>query len=177
MGHLYHSVSFSRLTSTLNAFLDLGGLLYGICCGISTIERLAVGFFGISTGNCAQFRNNLVRFCGLIFSVFLIMITTVLLVGSDGHTSPCSACRYVSCVPFPFGAENKWWNCDDCDFATADLVKLSETSVAFDRIDLTCPNGDISFIDISAEQITDGASMERELPKYCRDHCDDHFAN
>ena len=165
------------LTPFVDNFTHLGGLLYGVCCGISTIERLAVGFFGVATGNCNQIRNSLVRFCGLIFSVLLIMVTTVLLVGSDGATSPCSACRYISCVPFPFGTENKWWNCDDCDFAIADLVKLHATSVAFDRIDLTCPNGDISLIDISQEQISDGSAVQNDLPKYCRAHCEDHFAN
>jgi len=165
------------LTPFVDNFTHLGGLLYGVCCGISTIERLAVGFFGVATGTCSRIRNNLVRFCGLIFSVFLIMITTVLLVGSDGSTSPCPNCRYVSCVPFPFGAENKWWNCDDCDFAVADLVKLHATSTNYDRIDMTCPNGDISLIDISSEQISDREVVRIRLPKYCRDNCEELFAN
>ncbi|CAB9516058.1 Inactive rhomboid protein 1 [Seminavis robusta] len=165
------------LTPFVDNFTHLGGLLYGLCCGISTIERLAVGFFGVGTGRCSRIRNSLVRFCGLIFSVFLIMITTVLLVGSDGATSPCPSCRYVSCVPFPFGAENKWWNCDDCDFAVADLVKLHATSVAYDRIDLTCPDGEIALIDITTENISDREEARGMLPKFCRDHCADVFSN
>jgi len=163
------------LTPYVDNFTHLGGLLYGICCGISTIERLAVTFFGVPTGNCAKIRNNFVRFCGLIFSVLLIMITTILLVGSDGATSPCPGCRYFSCIPFPFGAKEKWWNCDDCDSAKADLVKLRATSVSYDRLDLICPNGDVALIDISGEEIYDDSTVE--LPKYCRDNCADRFAN
>jgi hypothetical protein len=165
------------LTPFVDNWTHLGGFLYGICCGISTIERLAVGFFGVATGRWSSIRNNLVRFCGLIFSVFLIMITTVLLVQSDGSTSPCPSCRYISCVPFPFGAENKWWNCDDCDFAVADLVKLRATSVNYDRIDMTCPDGEIEFIDIEEDQLADREDIRRKLPKYCRDYCDDVFSN
>jgi membrane associated rhomboid family serine protease len=165
------------LTPFVDNFTHLGGLLYGVCCGISTIERLAVGFFGVGTGRCSRIQNTLVRFCGLIFSVFLIMITTVLLVGSDGSTSPCPSCRYISCVPFPIGTENKWWNCDDCDFAIADLVKLHATSVNYDRIDLTCPNGDIALIDITSKNITDREAVRRDLPKFCRDSCDEVFSN
>jgi membrane associated rhomboid family serine protease len=163
------------LTPFVDNFTHLGGLLYGVCCGISTIERLAVGFFGVATGRCSRIRNSLFRFCGLIFSVCLIMITTVLLVGSDGSTSPCPSCRFISCVPFPIGTENKWWNCDDCDFAVADLIKLHATSVNYDRIDLTCPNGEISFIDIAEEQLADREVIRRKLPKYCRANCDDVF--
>ena len=105
------------------------------------------------------------------------MITTVLLVGSDGQTSPCPSCRYVSCVPFPFGTENKWWNCDDCDFAVADLVKLHATSVNYDRIDLTCPDGEIEFIVITSEQISDREKIRSNLPKYCRDNCEEVYAS
>lgn len=164
-------------TPFVDNFTHLGGLLYGICCGISTIERLAVGFFGVATGRWSAIRNNLVRFCGLIFSVFLIMITTVLLVQSDGSTSPCPSCRYVSCVPFPFRTEDKWWNCDDCDFAVADLVKLHATSVNYDRIDMTCPDGEIELIDITEEQLSDREEIRLKLPQYCRNNCDEVFSN
>ena len=164
-------------TPFVDNFTHLGGLLYGICCGISTIERLAVGFFGIATGRWSAMRNNLVRFCGLIFSVFLIMITTALLVQSDGSTSPCPSCRFVSCVPFPFGSDDPWWSCDDCDFAVADLVKLHATSVHYDRIDMTCPDGEIELIDITEQQLSDREDIRRKLPRICRDNCEDKYSN
>lgn len=80
-------------------------------------------------------------------------------------------------MPFPFGTENKWWNCDDCDFAVADLVKLHAISVNYDRIDLTCPDGQISLIDITEEQISDREAVRSMLPKYCRDNCDEVYVN
>lgn len=89
------------LTPFVDNFTHLGGLVYGFLCGLSTIERLEAGFFGIATDTCTKVRNNLVRFAGLIVSVVLIMTTTIILVESDGATSPCNGCRYVSCVPFP----------------------------------------------------------------------------
>jgi membrane associated rhomboid family serine protease len=95
------------LTPFVDNFTHLGGLVYGFLCGLSTIERLEIGFFGVATDTWTKIRNNLVRFAGLIVSVILIMTTTVLLVDSDGATSPCSECRYVSCVPFPPWSDGK----------------------------------------------------------------------
>lgn len=164
-------------TPFVDNFTHLGGLLYGICCGVSTIERLAVGFFGVATGKLSSIRNNLVRFCGLIFSVFLIMITTVLLVQSDGTTSPCPSCRFVSCVPFPFGSEHKWWHCDDCNAAVADLIKFRATSTYYDRIDMTCPDGEMTLINITDAKLSDTDGIRRKLPTYCRKNCDDVFSH
>lgn len=165
------------LTPFVDNFTHLGGLLYGLCCGISTIERLAVAFFGASSGKFSTLRNGVIRFCGLIFSVFLIMVTTILLVESDGVTSPCPSCRYASCVPFPFWAEYKWWNCDDCDFAVADLIKLHADSDNYDRIDLTCPSGEVTLIDVTNDLLSDREQIRRDLPKYCRSHCESVFAH
>ncbi|EED94376.1 predicted protein, partial [Thalassiosira pseudonana CCMP1335] len=89
------------LTPFVDNFTHLGGMVYGFLCGLSTIERLSTDFFGIATTFCSRLRNVIVRFSGLILSVVLIMVTTALLVESDGGASPCSGCRYVSCVPFP----------------------------------------------------------------------------
>lgn len=96
------------LTPFIDNFTHLGGLIYGFLCGLSTIDRLQTSFFGVSTDTCTTAKNNLVRFGGLIVSVVLIMTTSVILVNSDGATSPCSACRYVSCVPFPPWSEGKF---------------------------------------------------------------------
>jgi membrane associated rhomboid family serine protease len=96
------------LTPFIDNFTHMGGLLYGFLCGLSTIERLEVGFFGVSKDTCTKVRNNLVRFAGLIVSVILIMTTTIILVQSDGTTSPCSSCRYFSCVPFPPWTAGTW---------------------------------------------------------------------
>lgn len=161
-------------TPFVDNFTHMGGFLYGLCCGLSTIEQLAVGFFGLTSGKFSQFRNTFVRFFGLIFSVVAIMVSSVLLAESDGTTSPCHACRYVSCIPFPFG-EDKWWYCDDCDFVTADLFQATNGSGIYELIELTCPDGNLTEITIHEEGYTDREKVRRELPSYCREYCEDVF--
>ena len=180
------------LTPFVDNFTHLGGMIYGkkasisqilfqdICftfgeiqigflCGLSTIERLSTDFFGVATSRLARIRNLLVRFSGLIISVVLIMVTTALLVESDGVKSPCSGCRYVSCVPFPpwAGEDDKWWYCDDCSRVTAD-AKLD--SSGYYSLSLTCPDGVIEEIDLSDELVTDRQWIRRQLPNLCRRH-------
>ena len=164
------------LTPFVDNFTHLGGFLYGLCCGFSTIEQLAVGFFGLSFGNCSQLKNLCLRFMGLILSVVAIMVTTGLLVQSDGLTSPCPGCRYISCVPFPFSADDKWWYCDDCDSVTADLYIASNGSGLYEEIDLQCPDGSIESIVISDDGLTKTEDVRRQLPSYCREYCDEVFS-
>lgn len=166
------------LTPFVDNFTHLGGLVYGFLCGLSTIERLEAGFFGIATDTCTKVRNNLVRFAGLIVSVVLIMTTTIILVESDGATSPCNGCRYVSCVPFPPWSEDKFWYCDDCAEATADARKFDASAQYFDSINLSCPDGEIvAGIDIIDERKDELDDIRKALPAYCREHCENVFAN
>jgi membrane associated rhomboid family serine protease len=185
------------LTPFVDNFTHLGGLVYGFLCGLSTIDRLQTEFFGVSTDTCTTVKNNLVRFGGFIVSVVLIMTTTVILVHSDGATSPCSSCRYISCVPFPpwsegmfsgFGvsgrtftllthsySSDKFWYCDDCDQVSADVRKYNSTSPFFDTLDMTCPDGEMETIDISSDEIYETDAISAQLPAYCRTHCDNVF--
>ncbi|KAL3799010.1 hypothetical protein HJC23_005149 [Cyclotella cryptica] len=164
------------LTPFVDNFTHLGGMVYGFLCGLSTIERLSTDFFGIATSTLSRIRNLFVRFSGLLLSVVLIMVTTALLVESDGGASPCSSCRYVSCVPFPpwAGEDAKWWYCDDCSRVTAD-AKLD--SSGYYSLSLTCPDGVIEEIDLSDELVTDRQWIRRQLPNLCRKHCENLFAS
>lgn len=162
-------------TPFVDNFTHLGGFMYGLCCGLSTIERLAVGFFGVASGDWSRMKNTFMRFFGLIVSVVTIMVTTVVLVQSDGVSSPCHGCRYISCVPFPFSAEDKWWYCDDCDSVTADLFVAANGSGLYEQIELKCPDGSVEEIVISQSDFTDKEEVRRELPSYCRAHCEDVF--
>ncbi|KAL7469309.1 hypothetical protein ACHAXS_009575 [Conticribra weissflogii] len=164
------------LTPFVDNFTHLGGMIYGFLCGLSTIERLSTDFFGIATSFWSKLRNIFIRFAGLILSVVLIMVTTAVLVDSDGFASPCSSCRYVSCVPFPpwAGEDNKWWYCDDCSRVTAD-AKLD--SSGYYSLSLTCPDGAIEEIDLSDQLVTDRQWIRRQLPTFCRKHCDNLFAS
>jgi membrane associated rhomboid family serine protease len=164
-------------TPFVDNFTHLGGFMYGFCCGISTIERLAVGFFGVNTDKCSRLGSNFMRFFGLIVSIIAIMVTTVVLVQSDGVTSPCHGCRYISCVPFPPNAEEKWWYCDDCDVVTADLFRAGEGEGLYEQINIHCPNGEVEEIVIADENIEDKEVLRRALPAYCRAHCNGVFAS
>lgn len=163
------------LTPFVDNFTHLGGMVYGLLCGLSTIERLSTDFFGIATTFWTRLRNLLIRFSGLILSVVLIMITTALLVENDAGKSPCSSCRYVSCVPFPpwAGEDNKWWYCDDCSRITAD-AKLDASG--YYSLSMTCPDGAIEEIDLSDQLVTDRQWIRKQLPSYCRKYCDNLFA-
>jgi membrane associated rhomboid family serine protease len=162
------------LTPFVDNFTHLGGLIYGLLCGLSTIEKLAVGFFGLQSQQ-EQWRIYFFRSLGLVTSILAIMISTVLLVRSDGVVSPCSGCRYLSCVPFPPNAQDKWWECDDCDFVIADLFVRPEDGL-YEEVALTCPDRQMESIDVSAKQWYDKDSVRKALPSLCRDHCDNVFA-
>mmetsp|Transcript_21582 Transcript_21582/g.53398 ORF Transcript_21582/g.53398 Transcript_21582/m.53398 type:complete len:592 (+) Transcript_21582:121-1896(+) len=170
--------SLIGLTPFVDNFTHLGGFLYGLLCGLSTIEKLAVNFFGLSQkgDKYDNVKNTLLRFMGLIVSVIAIMITTGILADSDGHTSPCHGCRYISCVPFPPG-DDKWWYCDDCDGVQADLFVSISGSGLYTDIDLTCPDGSIKDIPIAEDKLYKRSDVRRALPGYCREHCDSVFIN
>ena len=161
------------LTPMVDNFSHLGGLIYGLCCGWSTIEPLSVGFFGVNTTSWQKAKVLVVRFFGIIVSVVAIMLTTLWLASADvvGQT-PCSNCRYISCVPFPFFQQDKWWYCDDCDMVTADLYT---TGNVYSRIDLTCPDQTIESINISSSGTTNRDDVQRRLPGLCREYCNDRF--
>jgi hypothetical protein len=99
------------------------------------------------------------------------MVTTAILATNKGVT-PCSACRYISCVPFPFFVEDKWWYCDDCDSVTANLYKAKANDTAYNMVELTCPNGALETIPINVTQFSFSRdAIVKELPTYCRDFC------
>jgi hypothetical protein len=82
-----------------------------------------VRFFGVNSNTWQKIRLITVRFFGLFVSLFLIMVSSVWLATSEPGSTPCAGCRYISCVPFPFFREEKWWYCDDCDFGKHDQLK------------------------------------------------------
>jgi len=164
------------LTPFVDNFNHLGGLIYGFLCGLSTIERLEEGFFGIDSDAWTKIRNTVIRFIGLIISVVLLMTSTAILAKSDGGGSPCSACRYLSCIPFPPWSEDKFWYCDDCDQVTADAKKSNAFSNYFDSLDMTCPDGEIKEIDIFEDKISNRDAIRKQLPNYCRTNCEDLYA-
>jgi len=168
------------LTPFVDNFTHLGGMIYGFLCGLSKLERLSKAFFGVQKGLISKFQTGLVRFFGTIMSIVLIGITLLLLIKSDGERlTSCRGCRYVSCVPFPFWAdyEDKWWYCDDCDLVRAD-ARLNTVTNTYSSMNLTCPDGEVIFIDLSLGNVGgDQSFLQKRLPTYCRDSCNSLFAN
>jgi len=166
-------------TPFVDNFTHLGGFLYGFCIGFASIERLASSFFGIraigAAGRWSDLAGLCLRFFGLIVSVIAIMATTIVLVHSDGFTSPCRSCRYISCVPFPPSSDDKWWYCDDCDVVTADIYRSIDGSGLYEQVDVRCPNGDVEEIPIDDLRIYDKEELRRLLPPLCRSNCDEVF--
>ena len=159
-------------TPYVDNFCHLGGLVYGIACGYSAIEPMAVSFFGVRDSKWSKLCKVAARFSGLIFSVVMIIATTGILASMGSDSSPCSNCRYISCIPFPPFQEDKWWYCDDCNFVTASLYKEGDDPSMYTRIELTCPNKAIENIPVNT---TDSDAISKHLPTYCRDWCDSRF--
>jgi hypothetical protein len=153
----------SMLTSL--AFTDLGGMAYGFLCGLSTMNRLSSDFFGLEESWRSQAKHFIVKFFGLILSVFFLVVTLIILLNGDGHTNPCPSCTWLSCVPFPPWQEQKWWYCDDCVRISADIVSKPYLHLALD-----CPSGLIAKVNITREEVDKG-QLERKLPSFCRAVC------
>ena len=166
------------LTPFIDNFTHLGGMLYGFLCGLCTMERVSTMFFGVKNDLYSRTKVTITRFGGIILTIVLIFISLGLLAESDGIKSPCTGCRYVSCVPFPFGPadEKKWWYCDDCDTVQADALQDKATKV-YTALRMTCPDGALEDIDLRSEAITETNVVRDFLPTLCRRHCDRVFAN
>jgi len=165
-------------TPFVDNFTHMGGFVYGFCIGIASIERLASTFFGIRAtdkSKSSYLAGIVLRFFGLIVSVIAIMATTIVLVNSDGVTSPCHGCRYISCVPFPPNADEKWWYCDDCDIVTADIFQSIDGSGLYEQVNLNCPNGVVEEIPLDDMGIYDKEELRQLMPTMCRNNCDQVF--
>ena len=101
-------------------------------------------------------------------------VSLTILMQGDGTSTPCKSCMALSCVTFPpwAGEDNKWWYCDDCGAVTADATINPQTN-EFDSLAINCPRGDIFTMDIVNDMETDRGWLEKQLPRWCRAHCED----
>lgn len=156
------------LTPYVDNFTHLGGMLIGLLCGLSTIERLSIDFFGLKE-NCWH-RTKLItsRFLGLIVSVISIIVALIILMQGDGETTPCPQCTWLSCVPFPpwEPQTDKWWYCDDCGRVTAEIKQSPSL-----HLQLDCPDGTNIAVGLGDSQEISRKRIEKDLPSYCREFC------
>jgi len=149
-------------------YIDLGGMIYGFLCGLSTLSYLSRTFFGVSTSLWVKTRVLIVRFLGIIISLSLILASFGFLL-NGGESFKCGPCRYISCVPFPFwtARDNKWWYCDDCNLAVASVSRNYSSSTS--AVDMTCPNN--STVLFTLTYTPDDNSLRNQLPSLCRKNC------
>jgi hypothetical protein len=144
-------------------------MVLGFLCGLSTMDRLSSDFFGLEENCFARAKHVIMKFLGLIISIILIIITTVILMQGDGETAPCPNCMWLSCVPFPpwESQGDKWWYCDDCGRVTAEIVESPSL-----HLQLNCPGGTSVAVGLETDQV-DREKLEDGLPSYCREYCPD----
>ena len=150
-------------------FIDLGGMIYGFLCGLSTIERLSSDFFGLDNDALmTRAKQMFIRSLGLLLTFVSILATLIVLLKGDGISTPCPSCTWLSCVPFPpwESANDKWWYCDDCNRVSADIIP--EPTL---HLQLYCPSGSSAIVDLQQEGTYDRFEIKQNLATYCRQHC------
>jgi hypothetical protein len=157
--------------------IDLGGMIFGFMCATSTMQRISTEMFD-NVRKKETFWNttkrNVSRYFGIIITVIAMVASFSILMHGNGISTPCKSCKVISCVAFPpwAGYDDKWWYCDDCGGVTADAT-INPDSGQFDMVSLNCQYGDVYTMSIKDEvEVIDKAWMERQLPKWCRAHCD-----
>ena len=162
--------SLIGFTPYVDNYAHMGGLIYGLLVALTILERLPLSFFGKGNGICYKLRIASLRFLGVAIALFLVIISTILLSRSDGLTSPCLGCRYISCAPFPFWTEKKWWYCDGCDAVSGDVYR-SRGDAYFSDLELYCPDGEITNVEIFDMGYSELSEIQSALPSVCREHC------
>ena len=154
------------LTPYIDQFAHITGFFFGIGFGIPFLRWLkGPGFFGpISPGK--HLLCGLGRFCLFTVTMSVFFILAFLLLKSDGDPL-CDVCRHISCVPFPFGTNETWWQCDDCDLAEGIIVQDSPSTV----VEFSCPgSAETVQIDLMEEKV-DPALIQESWGNYCRQYC------
>jgi hypothetical protein len=123
------------------------------------------GFFGPTTW-ARHYLHYAYAVIGAVLATSLFTVMFVLLLESDGRTTVCPSCRYISCAPFPFWTKEPWWYCDECEQAQIRIVPFR----TFSELELTCPNGDIVTIELmDPDPVRD--EIQNQIPGYCRQLC------
>ena len=166
------SNSIIGFTPYVDNFAHLGGLAYGFLLSLTVLQRLPLAFFGRGNGIYFKIRIGTLRIMGAILAAALLVVTSILMSESDGIVSPCYRCRYISCVPFPFWQEKKWWYCDGCTDVSAKVFRRGDNTSIFTDLDLTCPyTGKVVAVNISGDGYVHASAVEGKLSAYCRKYC------
>jgi len=164
------------LTPFVDNFTHLGGMIFGFLCGTSTMKRVNTDIFGDdeSISWWAITKRKAIRYFGIILTAAGMLIALAILLGGNGQTTPCKACKAFSCVSFPPWVDyaDKWWYCDDCGNVSAD-ARINPTTRLFDQLTINCPGGSDYVMPLNDEDSSEKAWLENNLPTFCREHCPD----
>ena len=153
----------------------MGGFFYGALCGFAIIERISLKKKPRKENKLA-IRLRMTRTIISCLSILLALkISSLYLLTGDGVTSPCSICRYTSCVSFPpWNDENdKWWYCDNCGTSTANVQKSDEGY--YELLLLNCPDDTQVGIDVSSYYTDSESEIQNMLPFLCRANCENTY--
>eukprot|EP00977_Amphora_coffeiformis_P020724 scaffold8450_cov215-Amphora_coffeaeformis.AAC.6 len=152
-------------TPYVDQVAHIAGLVFGIGFGIPFLQWLrGSGFFGRASPmkHCLC---GLVRFCLFTVTMGAFLTMMFLLMNNDGEPL-CENCSYLSCVPFPFWEEKKWWDCDKCDLTIGKIDRFTPTTV----VDLSCPGFGTIQVDL-LETVVDRTLIQSNFSSYCREYC------
>lgn len=149
---------FFGLMPFVDNFAHLGGFVVGLAVG----SVLLVKHYGnIKPRRGVQITCRV--FSVLVLPILIAVLMFLLFLGFDVAEN-CLACSYISCVPFPPGADDKWWECSPCFNGFGDFRNFSVDSVSID-----CPNGDSFEIEPFE---TDESDFEANFAATCSAECE-----
>jgi membrane associated rhomboid family serine protease len=167
--------SLVGLTPFIDNFAHMSGLVYGFLLSSTVLEHLPLRFLGAKNGFCHRLRIGCLRLGGAIISFMLMATSAYFLRQSDGTTSPCPKCKFISCIPMPFWKEqgDRWWECyDDCATVRGTAFRANENDQFFDELEIFCPDGEATVtIDVAKEQFEGVGDVSVALPDLCRTYC------
>lgn len=163
------------MTPYIDNFAHMGGFLSGIGIGWSGRGSPSAGTVlaeSTSGRGCSRRLSAIWHSVRRHWAMILVMLVTSLhaglLVRSDSNQDVCKKCRYLSCVPFPFFTENKWWHCDSCEYCSVQTVSDPGSGISW--LEITCPYGEVLKRPYP-DQLTSDAILGTMVPQTCRESC------
>lgn len=163
---------FIGFTPFVDNFNHMGGMIYGLICGFALMGKISMSFKTAEH----KIRRKLSKKIACSFVIASLLLTTTIFVfQGDGMTSPCHMCKVASCVSFPpwKDYDSKWWYCDACGNSTADVSIRNDDEHYYSSMTLNCPDGAKEDIDLSIYSVNDISWLEKQLPSFCRDYCEE----
>ncbi|GKY97973.1 hypothetical protein MPSEU_000755400 [Mayamaea pseudoterrestris] len=161
------------LTPYVDNCIHLGGFVYAIGFGIPFLNKCSSStFFGHAEASRRQCIGRLWSLIGLLltltlyFGTLALSLTQATRLDDQGRPTPvCPSCRYISCVPFPFWTEHKWWYCDGCEHVGV-IVYYEEKGA---HVEMVCPFS--GTVEAELDGVWDGMTILEELVGLCRTSC------